>query len=236
MPSQFFKIRPNRSRCFRLLLTLIVPIVVELSSASAGSLRLQIESSESRFAFPDSGSLAAPNAVLDPNGLAGSSNFSALFQDSSQSKRTNGLAASFGSLTSNDIRLSGYQQSVIASAPGSTVTVNLQNFALSGHSTLTLLGDATATFIINVTKQFSLAQSAKVVLSGGIQWNHVFFNVLGTGTPVTLSGGTSLAGTLMATQRITKLRDHAIVYGNVFAQSVVIRQAAQIITPPVVSQ
>lgn len=135
----------------------------------------------------------------------------------------------------NDIRLAGYQSQVISSAFGSTVTVNLQNFSLSGHSTLTLLGDSTSTFIINVTNQFSLTQNAKVLLSGGLQWNHVFFNILGTGPTVSLGGKSILVGTLTASQRKVVLSGHAVLYGVVSAQRTLIRQAAQIVTPPIVS-
>jgi len=137
---------------------------------------------------------------------------------------------------SSDISLSGYQTKTLSCPPGQTITFNLQTFALTGHSTLTLFGDSTATFIFNVTQQFSLAGSGRIVLSGGIQWNHVLFNVLGTGSPITLSGKSSLIGTLTATQRTVKLSGHAIVYGKALTQKVVFRQAAQIITPPVVSQ
>jgi len=227
MPSQLFKIRPSRSRCFRLLLTLIVPIVVGLSSASANSLRLETESSqdvvasgghEAREFFPDSNPVENLQSSPGPGEIDQST-----------------VAVSLNA--SSDIRLSGYYTKTLSCPPlGQTITFNLQNFALTGHSTLTLFGDSTATFIFNVTQQFSLAGSGRIVLSGGIQWNHVFFNVLGTGTPVTLTGRSSLAGTLTATQRIVKLSGHAIVYGKVLAQNVVIRQAAQIITPPVVSQ
>jgi hypothetical protein len=145
-----------------------------------------------------------------------------------------GVGSSIGSPT--DLRLSGHQTQIVSSAPGSTVTLNLQNFVLSGHSTLTLLGDATTTFVINVTNQFSLVQSAKVLLSGGIQWNHVFFNALGTGSAVWLGGKSSLFGSVTANQRTVRLNGHAIVYGAVFAQKLVIPQAAQIVPLPIVSQ
>ena len=137
---------------------------------------------------------------------------------------------------SSNISLSGYQTKTLSSPPGQTITFNLQNFTLTSHSTLTLFGDSTGTFILNVTQQFSLAGKGRIVLSGGIQWNHVFFNVLGNGSTVSLNGKIALSGTLTASQRTVRMTGPAIVYGKVFARQLIIRQAAQIITPPVVSQ
>ena len=134
-----------------------------------------------------------------------------------------------------NINLSNRQSVVINGAPGETVTLNLQNFKMSGSSTFTLQGTATTNFIINVTKQFSLSGSATIVLSGGVQWNHVFFNVLGKGSDVTLSGHSSLTGIITAKQRTVKLSDHSIVRGEVIANKVVLSGNGQIIQPPVVS-
>jgi len=135
----------------------------------------------------------------------------------------------------DDLRLSKNDTLTLTGAPGETVTLNLGDFTMKGRSTLTLEGTATTTFIINVTRQFSLTGSARVVLSGGLQWNQVFFNVLGPGTRVSLSGHTSLFGTITAPERTVLLSGQAIVYGKVFANKITIRNRAQIITPPVTS-
>jgi ice-binding like protein len=226
MPSQLFKIRPNRSRCFRLLLILIVPIVVGLSSASASSLRLQTDGSEDVMA---SGGHEAREFFTESNPVEN-------FQSIPGHGEINQSTVAISLNASSNISLFGYQTKTLSGPPWQTITFNLQNFTLTGHSTLTLFGDSTATLIFNVTQQFSLAGSARIVLSGGIQWNHVFFNVLGSGSAVSLSEKTALSGTLTASQRIVRMTDHAIVYGKVLAQKLAIRQAAQIITPPVVSQ
>jgi hypothetical protein len=154
--------------------------------------------------------------------------------DAAAASQNTGLSFSYAG--SNDIWLSGYQQKVVASPPGSTITLNLQNFVLTGHSTLSLAGDATSTFIINVANQFSLSQRSRIVLSGGLQWNQVFFNILGTGSTVSLSGRSGLFGILTASQRKVRMTGHALVYGGVFASRVVLRQAAQIATSPTVSE
>jgi hypothetical protein len=134
-----------------------------------------------------------------------------------------------------DINLSRNQSTIVQGAPGETVVLKLQSFALSGNATFTLQGTATTTFIINVTKQFSLSGHSKIVLSGGVQWDNVLFNVRGQGNPVRLSGHSRLEGILMANQRTVKLRGHSTVSGEVIANKVLLRNAAQIIHPPTVS-
>lgn len=191
-----------------------------------GNTRLGLDDGQSSFGLPKPGSdrdefFSSPSLSWDQPSVAAAN------QDT-------GVGISY--VDSNDIRLSGYQQKVVNSAPGSTVTLNLQNFVLSGHSTLSLVGDATSTFIINVTNQFSLSQRSKIVLSGGLQWNHVFFNILGTGSTVSLRGRSGLFGILTASQRTVRMTGHALVFGGVFASRVVLRQAAQIIAPPTVSE
>lgn len=202
----------------RLLLAISILIFVGFSNASASSIRLQSESAEDEPSdlLPVSNSILGSQGAFEPNERSGSS-------------------FAFSTSTSSDIRLSGFQTQTLSCPPGETVTFNLQNFVLTGHSTLTLSGDATGTFIFNVTKQFSLTHSARIVLSGGIQWNQVFFNVLGTGPRVTLSGESHLIGTLTANQRVVRMNDHAIAYGKVFAKRIIIRQAAQIIPGSIVS-
>lgn len=134
-----------------------------------------------------------------------------------------------------DIILNNNEDFVLSGGPGETVTLNLRNFMLRDASTLTLEGTATTSFIINVTKKFALTGSARIVLSGGVQEQNVFFNVLGTGTQPLLKKNTILFGTLTATYRDVLLSGHSIVYGKVVAEGVRLKGAAQII-PPVVSQ
>lgn len=133
------------------------------------------------------------------------------------------------------INLRRYQSATVTGAPGETVTLDLTNFAMSGHSTLTLQGTATTTLIINVARQFSLSGNAKIVLSGGIDWDNVFFNVLGNGRTVSVRGNARLEGVLTASDRTVRMRGHAIVYGRVIAERILITGAAQILTPPVSS-
>jgi hypothetical protein len=160
------------------------------------------------------------------------------FYDESVSSVLNSSNTAFASMLASsytNIRLQDHQNVTLSGAPGETVTLNLRNFALHNHATLTLVGTATTSFVINVTKQFSLSGMSKIILSGGIQWNNVFFNVLGSGSTVSLSGKASLTGTLTAAQRVVRLRGQTVVYGKVIAPKVLLSNAAQIVLPPVTS-
>jgi cytoskeletal protein CcmA (bactofilin family) len=139
-----------------------------------------------------------------------------------------------------DLTLSGNRDFTAAGAPGDNVVLKLGNFTLSGNSTFTLQGTASTTFIINVTKQFALSGNAKIVLTGGVQWSNVLFNICGKDSAVGLSGNSSFAGMLVANRRMVQLSGHASVTGEVVANRVVFSNAgfngnASVNHPPIVS-
>ncbi len=131
------------------------------------------------------------------------------------------------------IKLDQNETVTLSGAPGQTVVLNLQSFVLSDHAILTLEGTATTTFIINVQRRFSLSENAKVTLAGGLQWNHVFFNVIGRGPVVSLRGHSILEGILTAQNRTVRLRGDVEVIGEVFAKKLRVEGNAKIIQPPV---
>jgi choice-of-anchor A domain-containing protein len=116
------------------------------------------------------------------------------------------------------------------------VVLKLTDFVLNGNDILTLEGTAGTAFIINVSKQFSLSGNAQIVLSGGVQWDDVLFNVRGKGSAVSLNGKTSLQGILMANRRTVNLNGHATVTGEVIANQIKLNGNSQIIHPPIASQ
>jgi len=109
------------------------------------------------------------------------------------------------------------------------VVLKLQNFIISS-GTFTLSGTAGTSFIINVSKAFSLSNSAQIVLGAGIRPQDVLFNVRGTGT-VSLSGASQLNGILLATKRTVSISGQAAVTGEVIANSVVLSGNASVVTP-----
>ena len=125
---------------------------------------------------------------------------------------------------------------ILMGAPGETVTLNLRNFVLRRYDTFTLQGTSVTNFIINVSGKFSLSNHARIVLAGGVQWNTVFFNVLGRGSVVVQTDQSILHGSLTASKRTVRLEENAVVYGKVIASKVRISGAAQIVQPPIISQ
>jgi len=133
------------------------------------------------------------------------------------------------------INLSGTSNLTLNGAPGATVVLNLGVFRMVGNSTLTLQGGANTTYVINVSRGFSLTDAASIVLSGGLDWNDVLFNVRGRGTSVTLAGNSSFQGILLATRRTVQMRDAAIIRGEVVADNLWMQGSTQINHPAVVS-
>jgi len=133
------------------------------------------------------------------------------------------------------IDLTGHQSVSMSGSPGETVTLNLRDFVLARNSMFTLEGTATTTFIINVRNQFALSGRSRVVLAGDVHCENVVFNILGKGDVVRLTKRASLAGVLVANRRTVRLGGHSIINGQVFAKRVRLKDASQIIPPPIVS-
>ena len=221
---------------FRFLLGAAGSIFIGVAIPGAHAVQFQVAGAENRLALENNQGSADFTGPQFSAQLAEGANPDLSFRDFGGTDESGRVSVAASLSAPNDIRLSGYQNFSLTGAPGSTVSLDLQNFILSGHSTLSLLGSSTTTFIFNVSKQFSLPQSGRIVLSGDVQWNHVFFNVLGSGSAVSLSGKSGLFGILTASQRTVRMNGHAIVYGRAFASKLIIRQAAQIIAPPIVSE
>jgi hypothetical protein len=137
-----------------------------------------------------------------------------------------------------NVNLSGNQSMTVTGAPGETVVLKLQNFNLSGNGLFTLQGTATTNFVINVTNQFSITGNgtARIALSGGLTWDNILFNVVGTGGgDVILSGNGKLTGVLMANKRTVDISGNALVTGEVVANKIKISGNGKIVHPPVSS-
>lgn len=117
-----------------------------------------------------------------------------------------------------------------------TVVLKLTDFLISGGGTLTLQGTASTTFVINVSRNFSINNGGSVKLAGGLSWDNVLFNVRGSGSTVTLAGGSQImSGILLAANRTVSLENSAQFQGEIIADRVTLSGGAQVIRPPVVS-
>jgi choice-of-anchor A domain-containing protein len=153
-----------------------------------------------------------------------------------EARAVSDAAAAFASTRAlEEVNLSGAESLSFTGTPGETVVLNLRCFKMGGNSTFTLDGAANTTYIINVKKQFSLAGHANIVLTGGLDWNDVLFNVRGKGDDILLSRESSFQGVLMANKRSVRLRDNAIARGEIIADNVQVQGSSQMIHPPVVS-
>lgn len=106
------------------------------------------------------------------------------------------------------------------------VVLRLTDFVMKA-GTFTLQGTATTTFIINISRSFSL-DNARILLAG-IPAANVLFNIHGTGSQITFNQGTQFSGILIATHRRVALNG-TTVNGRVFADSINITGGAHIIS------
>lgn len=134
----------------------------------------------------------------------------------------------------SNLVLKGNDELTLTGAPGETVVLNLNRFVLRDNAILTLQGSATTSFIINVSRKFSLSGNAQVIATGGLDVANIAFNAQGSGK-VSLKGNARLEGILFALQRTVVLRDHSVLYGRVFAKKLKVKNAATIVEPPIVS-
>jgi hypothetical protein len=119
-------------------------------------------------------------------------------------------------------------------ANGATV-LNLNSIVLGNHATLTLVGTATDNFVLNVSNQFSLTAQSQIVLTGGLSWDDVLFNIKGTGTDVTIDGQSTINGILMANRRTVSLSGASLVAGEVISNKIKLSGSSRIVNPSVAS-
>jgi hypothetical protein len=114
-----------------------------------------------------------------------------------------------------------------------TYVLNLASLALTGaNAILTLTGTASTNYVINLSQALSLTTNSQIVLSGGLQPQNVLFNVKTTATTdVTISGGSSLKGIILATNRLVNLTGASKVEGEVIAKAVTLSGSSQVKNP-----
>jgi hypothetical protein len=163
---------------------------------------------------------AASDSILD-NGV-------------NEAKNTSMHAASLAS-TFPYMGLTSITSSMTITSSGALTVLNLTDLVLTNKSILTLNGSASDNFVINVSRNFSLTSQSKIVLSGGLGWDDVLFNIKGTENNVTLDGQSSMSGILMANKRTVSIAAASIVNGEVIANKIKLSGSSQIVHPPVTS-
>lgn len=124
--------------------------------------------------------------------------------------------------------------SVTDGGSGAHVVLHLTDFILTGGAKLTLTGTAAASYIINISGNFSLL-NGKVLLAGGLLPENVLFNVVGAGSSVTLNGGAQYNGFILANDRTVNISGGSKITGTLIAGKVNISGGSKIIKPTYVS-
>jgi hypothetical protein len=119
--------------------------------------------------------------------------------------------------------------------PGNSTVLNLTDLVLGSKAVLTLSGSATDVFIINVSRNFSLGSQSKIVLTGGLAWDDVVFNVKGGGSAISLGAQSELNGILLATKRKVTMDGGSLVRGEVIADQISMAGGSQITRPAITS-
>src|SRR5215813_13976806 len=133
----------------------------------------------------------------------------------------------YASLTSVNLNHSSL---TIAGGANEKVVLNLTDFVLTNSSIFTLSGTATTSFIVNVTETFSLRSNSHISLVN-VPASNVLFNIRGTGSTVSLRGGSTMPGTLLALNRKVRIKGGSQVVGRVIANQVKITKHSSVLTP-----
>ena len=115
------------------------------------------------------------------------------------------------------------------------VVLHLSTFTMTG-GTFTLTGTATDAIIINLTGTLTLLGNTTFVLSGGLTWDSVLFNIVGNGNDVQISGQAFMQGIILATQRRVVIDGSRGVFGEVIANRMRLNGSGRIVNPAVQSQ
>jgi hypothetical protein len=123
-----------------------------------------------------------------------------------------------GSVPGGSINVTRSNQSVTITGSSGVNVIDVTNISLS-NGNLTLSGNASQMFIINVSGQFTANGAASVLLAGGLTANHVLFNLIGGGQDVSLTASSSsqFNGTILAALRNINVQ-HETVNGGLITQ------------------
>lgn len=143
------------------------------------------------------------------------------------------FATSLSSLTPTQNFPSGISSSQTINGNGGVNVIAVTgNINLNGASTLTLNGTTNDQFIVLVSGTVNLSGSGHVALSGGVPAKNVIYVVTSiSSTGVSLSGGASIIGTLLAPQAGINLSGGGTYNGAIFAGGAISLSGGTSISP-----
>jgi len=118
-------------------------------------------------------------------------------------------------ISPTNITISNPSQNITITGGVGTNVLNITSLNIS-NGTVTLNAPHGGSFIMNVSGGFALSGTSKIVLAGGVNPSDVLYNIVGSGGSVSMSGGASVTGILLAPQRGVSL-SNAIVTGEIIS-------------------
>jgi hypothetical protein len=107
------------------------------------------------------------------------------------------------------VAISNPSQNITITGGTGINVLNITSLSIS-NGTLTLNAPHGGSFIMNVSGSFALSGASRIVLAGGITPLDVLYNFVGSGGSVSMSGGASVPGILLAPQRAISLSSSTV--------------------------
>ncbi len=108
---------------------------------------------------------------------------------------------------------------------------NISSISLSGNDRITLSAPAGSCFVLNITGNMSFSGSTHISLAGGLTPANVLYNVLGTGSAVSFSGGgnsSGVDGIILAVNRSIQISP-GLINGAVIGRDINMSSGASVI-------
>lgn len=132
------------------------------------------------------------------------------------------FSAAAGALTATNTAITSITGSTKINLSAGQNVLNIDDFSLGSSDTLTISGAANSLLIINDSGDFDISgSSVDIKLTGGITASDILFNITGTGSTVSIDGGSkkkqsdTLVGTILAPSRNIALDGYATLTGSV---------------------
>jgi cytoskeletal protein CcmA (bactofilin family) len=187
-----------------------------------------------RLSYKSTGNLSvAPKAAISGPIYHNSATDSLLTAGTAAALNASSAAFGFAPTAGTPTTLNQKINLTLSTGVNTRAVYTLQDFKLANNVTLTLQGTASSAFVFNVKNDFMLGTSSKVVLSGGLTWNHVLFNVLNK--DVSMNDSEQITGILLAAHNKVTLSNSAQVTGGIIANQIVLNDSAKVTRPPIVS-
>ena len=145
----------------------------------------------------------------------------------------NAAVTNAGSLNC-DLNLGTITANTTITATANPTVACVDNINLSGGKVITLSGASGTPLIIRVTGAFNLSGSSKLIINtnSGLQPKDVLYDLVGSGSAVTVTGGGQIDGTILAPDRDVKLSVVKVNGEVISGKNITIVSGAEVAGPP----